>query len=31
MKALDLTNNRFGKLVVLKRVDNIGTLTAWEC
>lgn len=31
MKALDLTGNRFGKLVVLKRTENVGVLTAWEC
>ena len=28
---IDLTGERFNKLLVLKRSDNIGRYTAWEC
>ena len=28
---IDLTNQRFGKLVVLKRYENIGKHSAWIC
>ena len=31
MKALDLVGMRFGQLTVLRRAENLGTLTAWEC
>ena len=31
MSALDITGMRFGRLVAIRRVDNIGKKTAWEC
>ena len=31
MKLVDLTGQRFGRLVVLRRADNIGRQTAWLC
>lgn len=31
MKLIDLTGQRFGRLVVLKRSDNIGKKPAWVC
>lgn len=30
-KFADLSNARFGRLVVLARATNVGTRTAWEC
>lgn len=30
-KFVDLTGQRFGKLVVLERAPNIGRMTAWKC
>lgn len=30
-KFVDLSNARFGRLVVLARAANVGTRTAWEC
>ena len=31
MKLVDLTGQRFGRLVVLRRAENIGRQTAWLC
>lgn len=31
MKFIDLTGKRFGRLVVLRRTDNIGKKPAWVC
>ena len=30
-KFIDLTNEKYGRLTVLERADNIGRLTAWHC
>lgn len=30
-KFIDLTGQRFGRLTVLRRAENIGIYTAWEC
>ena len=30
-KKLDLTGQRFGKLIVVEAADNIGNRTAWRC
>lgn len=30
-KFIDLSRQRFGRLVVLERAENIGTKTAWKC
>lgn len=30
-KFIDLTNQRFGKLIVIKRVKNLGKSTTWLC
>ena len=30
-KKLDLTGQRFGKLIVLRPAENIGVRTAWRC
>lgn len=27
----DLTGNKYGRLTVIKRAENVGKLTAWEC
>ena len=31
MKLKDLTGQRFGKLTVIERVENVGKQTAWLC
>ena len=31
MRLNDLTGNRFGRLLVMSRADNIGSKTAWLC
>lgn len=31
MKLVDLTGQRFGRLVVLRRAENMGRQTAWLC
>jgi hypothetical protein len=31
MKALDLTNQKFGKLTAIRRGEKIGKYTRWVC
>lgn len=31
MKPIDITNQKFGKLVAIKRTNNLNNKTAWEC